>query len=363
MTQVIVRVNGVSHAYLREIGCDCPRCAQHRPRANTSASILVNPAADQPDGQYHMLFDIGSGVLDSLMSRGVRRVDAVFNTHNHSDHIAEIERLVRGQQRASQRNRTPEVPIRFYATHGTWTYGVGAVFPRLSSALEWVNITPNVTSREPLRPNDGLGIDLRITPIPVYHGTSAFEPVGFVVEFGSGAAYRKLVFCWDMLHLVTQHPAPAADAPRDGAGTLLRPALPGSHGYPTDDYQHLAPEVYAERYGHLPAPADLAPDALLPEHELLRGADELFVECNTATPQPQTSHGSVLSALHLLRRVKAKRLWIMHYSGHEDSFGPLPDGALEAWAQARKAEIGDPTLLATPVMVAQVGTEIGYHVS
>jgi ribonuclease BN (tRNA processing enzyme) len=362
LTQVIVRVNGVSHAYLREIGCDCPRCAQHRPRANTSASILINPTADQHDGGYHLLFDIGSGVLDSLMSRGVRRVDAVFNTHNHSDHIAEIERLVSSQRRTSQRNGTPDVPIRFYATHGTWTSGVGAIFPRVANALDWVNLSPHVISQQPLRPAGDAGIDLRLTPVPVYHGPSAFEPVGVVVEFGSGPAYRKLVFCWDMLHLVTQHPAPDDATPRYAAGTLLRPALPGSHGYPTDDYHQLAPEQYAERYRHLPAPADLAPDALLPEHALLHGADEFFVECNTATPQPQTSHGSVLSALHLLRRVKAKRLWIMHYSGHEDSFGPLTDGALEAWAHARKAEIGDEALSSTPVMVAQVGTEIGYHV-
>jgi len=117
----------------------------------------------------------------------------------------------------------------FYSTEETWKRGVGWAFPWLSEAVDLRMLNGCVAANAPVRPLDGLGIGLKVTPVPVYHGDLADQPVIYVVEFGSGETCVKIVLAWDLLHLVTRHPEPAGVEPAPGWGPEVcsdRPACP-----------------------------------------------------------------------------------------------------------------------------------------
>jgi hypothetical protein len=163
--------------------------------------------------------------------------------------------------------------------------------------VAWVSVNGNVQAGTPVTPGNGLGINLEVTPVPVYHGSFAFEPVIFVVSFDGGNSTpnsrRKLVLCWDFLHLVTRHPAPSGVAPDPPDSRVPHSYVPrsnttgpGSWGYPTDEHPH--PEDAPARndlYAGVDTRArDVGNDVLLREHQVLSEPDELFLAGNTVTP-------------------------------------------------------------------------------
>jgi len=366
---VILRINGVGHAFLRELGCDaCPRCSKdQRIVANTSASLIVkSPWEHQRHIEQHVLFDCGIGVVDSLMEYGISRVDYLFITHNHVDHTGGLDRLLNSQRRTQPRSQDPAAdtlvlkkPI-LYSTNETWKKGIAWGYPWLVGMVEWRSLNPALSTGEPIVPDaTGLGIHLKVTPIPVYHGPSAFESVMYVVEFGRGHDYRKLILGWDFLHLVTQHPPPSGiDPPHaDSYVPTIKPTGPGSYGYPTDDY----PENRDALYAGLANPAEhLKPDELLPIHQPLKAPHELFLDGNTVTPQPYTGHASIMSGFSLIRRLNPRRTWIALYSGHEDPEGPRSDDELQAWMDEHKHDYG---LATHEILVAKHGMVLTFAVS
>jgi hypothetical protein len=137
-----------------------------------------------------------------------------------------------------------------------------------------------------------LGVGLRITPIGVYHGDRQIvpDPVIWVLEFGG----LKVVLGWDLLRL--------------------------EPGYPDEDWEDP------------PAGQRQSTNVLLPEHQILRGADELIIAANTFAAAPATGHTSVRAVLEFYSRYLQPKggTWIVHYSGHEDTGGPLSDAELRA---------------------------------
>ena len=311
---VLFRMNGVANAFMRELGCkNCPQCSPQKPRANTSASLIIKSDwARHRQTEYHLLFDCGHGVVDSLIDFGVDYVTHVFLSHNHSDHTMGLGRL-----NATQRRSGGQTLSALYATQGTWDAGPSNIWPWLEEYLQVVR------AEQPLELD--LGVGLRVTPIAVYHGQFAPQPVIWVVEFGSAAdnSYHKLVLGWDMLHLIPRYAAEDADAHYNG---------------------EISPHA-----------------ALIPQHAaLLANADELFLEANTLTPQPQTGHTSVQAALRFhIPAMQPRRAWFVHYSGHEDPQGPLSDDGLDSWIATHQANYG---LGATPIALARHGMTLAFVV-
>lgn len=294
--QIVLRFNGVCHAYLREFGCrHCPQCSPDKPRANTSASLLIlrrTPYRWQLC--HHLLFDCGSGVTDSLIGAGVDVVHHLFVSHCHFDHFLEVERLTSGQRRSEGPH-----PVSLYCTQETWEKGPHASYPWLKATHRPVRFFEPVGlfqpgTGEPIA--DGLGVHLRITPVPVWHGPSAPGATIWVIEFGDPATttYHKLIFAWDMLHLIPRYPE------EDSDGDYTGPV----HESASLDERHAS---------------------------LLTHADELFIDANTCETYPAARHTSILAALRChIPRFRPARTWFVHYSGHEDPGGPLSDEHLQA---------------------------------
>lgn len=87
------------------IGCDCPTCASTDPRdRRTRHGALL----ESDDGQHRLLIDTPPELRLQLIRASISRVDAVWFTHCHADHVHGIDDLRAFAMR-------PERPLTAYA--------------------------------------------------------------------------------------------------------------------------------------------------------------------------------------------------------------------------------------------------------
>ena len=313
---VTFRMNGVGNAFLRELGCSpCPQCDALKPRANTSGSIIIYDWA-VPRGhiEHHLLFDCGVGVTDSLIDFGIDTISALFVSHSDPDHSLDLDRLANSHRRSGH-----PVPLDLYCTNATLADGPGRLYPWFFPAiLAHCSVTPGAPIKF------GLEINFTVTPVAVWHGKIPKDSVIWVVEFGEPGTtnYRKIILGWDLLHLIPRYPDDDAD--RSYSGPV--------HASTTLDPSHKT---------------------------LLENADELFVEANTYTPCPATGHISAEAVMRsMIPLLTPKRTWLVHYSGHEDSFGPLSDADFQAKLDREKSAYG---LAAHDLFVARHGMTLNWR--
>lgn len=87
---------GTSHG-VPIIGCECPTCRSTDPRdTRLRPSIFVETAADDAEhAGTNVLVDAGPDLRAQALRHDIRRVDAIFFTHGHADHILGIDDLRR----------------------------------------------------------------------------------------------------------------------------------------------------------------------------------------------------------------------------------------------------------------------------
>ncbi len=156
--EVVILGSG-SSAGTPVIGCECPVCRSPDPRnRRTRASVWVRGGAGES-----LLVDTATDLRYQALREGLDRVDAVFLTHTHADHINGIDdmRAFTGLQRQI---------IPFYAHPGTLEVArqrFGYCFGE-APAPEKGWYLPVLEPR-PLETTETLGT-VTVTPVPVEHG-------------------------------------------------------------------------------------------------------------------------------------------------------------------------------------------------
>lgn len=154
---------GTSHG-VPMIGCDCAVCTSTEPENKRRRCSLYVVAEDQ-----HLIFDTPPDFRDQVLSFGVERVDAVFLTHLHADHIFGFDDVRRFSSLQQQ-----HIPV--YGNEETIA-GMHKKFDYVGGGYNFQSV-PRVEFKEQ---HETVSVgNARITPLPVHHGTSLIY--GFLVE-------------------------------------------------------------------------------------------------------------------------------------------------------------------------------------
>lgn len=137
------------------VGCGCRVCSSDNPRdKRTRASLLI-----RHNGRT-ILVDTSSDLREQVLREQVKRIDAVFFTHSHADHVNGIDDL-----RGFFFLHREIIPC--FASRGvleTLQTGFGYIFSEQESS----GYTPLLTPHEADAPFELFGLE--IIPIPLVHG-------------------------------------------------------------------------------------------------------------------------------------------------------------------------------------------------
>lgn len=157
------------------IGCSCPVCTSTDPRDER-----LRAAAYVMLGDKALLLDAGPDLRMQCLKRKIPRIDAVFITHLHADHIFGFDDIRR--YNTLQDNQS----ITCFAGPETLA-GMRRVFPYITDKPDPTGLyRPLITFTPLTEPADLFGA--KLTPVPVIHGKA--ETLGIRIDFaGRSLAY------------------------------------------------------------------------------------------------------------------------------------------------------------------------------
>lgn len=173
--EVVVLGSGTSVG-VPMIGCTCNVCRSENPKdKRLRPSLLVR------FGGFEVLVDTGPDLRQQALRAGMQRLDAVFYTHSHADHILGVDDIR---------------PFNFLAQRSIPIYGAEETLNCIRHTFAYAfDGRPSQSSRpklEPL-PLNGKPVDihgLHFLPVPVVHGNLAchgfrFGNIAYLTDFSS----------------------------------------------------------------------------------------------------------------------------------------------------------------------------------
>ena len=158
-------------------GCDCAVCRSQDPRDRRfRTSILVETAGQS------LLIDTPPDLRSQCLVHGIRKIDAVFMTHAHADHVFGFDDL------RPYTNRMTE-PMPVWASPGT-----AKTLYRIFDYLHQPPIPGTSLARIDLRVAEG-PVDFHgilLTPLPAEHGRA--DMIGWKIEH-AGKSFAAIPDC------------------------------------------------------------------------------------------------------------------------------------------------------------------------
>jgi phosphoribosyl 1,2-cyclic phosphate phosphodiesterase len=167
---------GTSHG-VPMIGCSCEVCTSSEMKNKRRRCSLYVVVAGQ-----HLVFDTPPDFREQVLTFGVERVDAVFLTHPHADHIFGFDDVRRFSTLQKQ-----HIPV----------YGSPETMRQMRSKFDYVDKTSHSFGGVPrvhfTDQTDPVSVgDVVITPLPVRHGEEIIY--GFRID-GSGKRLGYIPDC------------------------------------------------------------------------------------------------------------------------------------------------------------------------
>lgn len=190
---MLLRFLGTGTSYgVPFVGCDCAVCTSYDPHDNRlRASIAVE------EGETRVLVDTGPDLRQQVLRAGISRVDAVFWTHSHNDHIIGLDDL---RPLSDGHGYIPG-------------YADAATLAKLTRVFDYAFVAgreggfPRVTGQV-LEPWQSVQVgSLTVTSLPIKHGNLDI----FAYEFTSNG--KRLIYATDcsFIPLDTQERMRGAD--------------------------------------------------------------------------------------------------------------------------------------------------------
>jgi ribonuclease BN (tRNA processing enzyme) len=312
--EYILCVNGLTAAYLKEFGCDCGRCLDATRQANTSVSVI---GLEDGETAVHLLFDVGAGVTESLLSnpylRGRKaRLDWLILTHWHPDHTLEMNRLVGSHHFVQADYGQTAERTRLWCRQGT------AEWLQRYHDFEWQHMLEPHCSGEYLAPGHvlpalDLGLEgITITPVTVSHwGADKMASDKKLVRHCCSSyvletAVSKTVLLWDI--------------------------------DPNNDW--------------IEKPKNEAEATAV---QKLCHADNLFVDVTVWHEIPNANHAAFETIQRYARVLSPQRTFLVHLSGHPDGIGNPGWGWTDAQWQVEAQKVWAQLELPGQVFVPHIG--------
>jgi phosphoribosyl 1,2-cyclic phosphate phosphodiesterase len=178
MSKTITFLGTGTSSGIPTIGCPCPVCNSDNPKdKRLRASILIQSETTS------ILIDTSTDFRQQMLLHNIKKIDAVFYTHQHFDHIGGFDDI-----RAF--NYSTRRPIQIYGLEKTMNsikrtffYAFGDL-EQLGGGVPMVDV--HLISDEPVK----IG-DIEIIPIPLLHGN--MEILGFRID--------DFAYCTDTNHI------------------------------------------------------------------------------------------------------------------------------------------------------------------
>lgn len=196
--KIIVLGSGTSHG-IPVVGCNCPVCTSDDPRDKRMRSSVYIEGR----GGEKALIDAGPEFRLQAVRAGINRLDGIFLTHSHADHLHGLDD-VRSLSRDNpipvygNKKTIKEMKVRFSYAFGTrWGAQQGGGKPKLMPVI--VN--------GPVRAGN-----LTFTPVPVKHGV--LDILGWEVEENVTAGIPRDAAKKSFLYLTDTSAIPPASMER-----------------------------------------------------------------------------------------------------------------------------------------------------
>ena len=167
------------------VACDCPVCRSRDPRDRRSRSSIYVSA-----GGLKLLFDTSPDFREQALRHDIRRIDRLFITHAHVDHLFGLDDIRRI-------NTVQQSPIPLHAAPETLA-DIRRIFDYVFRAAIPGTYRPQLTLHEmaaPLRLPAPDGGEIAVTPVPVVHGHTKTQ--GYRLDYG-GRSLGYVPDCHEM---------------------------------------------------------------------------------------------------------------------------------------------------------------------
>lgn len=209
---------GTSHG-VPVIGCSCPVCKSLDPRDNRlrSSAYIFDPV--------QVVVDTGPEFRIQAIRAGIDRLDGVFLTHNHADHLHGLDDIRIFSHTASQggSHETEGPGLSIYANestiktiHNAFSYAFSET--QLGGGKPKLNLVDNghYSSANPIR----IG-ELSVVPVPMMHGI--VEDSGYIFYEEKDGERQSILYLTDCNYI----PEESFDLIKKCAGTIHHLVIDG----------------------------------------------------------------------------------------------------------------------------------------